>query len=255
MRGAILEQALLQDTDFRDANLQCVQASGAQLAGADLSGAQLQAADLSNADLRGALLRDAQLYGANLSNAQLQGADLPGAILHANLQGAQWQAAVLEDPSPELPEFPWEFRSGLVDKTYCAKGREERKDNSNEGGVASIPSGALWPEQSAPEKDLQKALTDLVGLACEDGYITRGLIKQMRGQKRRANHCSLAKVLQACQCQNVQLLPETMKQELKAFLSECEELKVNSPDLSALLLDPLCYQGNRIMIIHLNRRR
>jgi uncharacterized protein YjbI with pentapeptide repeats len=238
MQGAILEHARLQDTDFRDAKLQCVQASRAQLAGADLSGAQLQAADLSDADLRGALLRDAQLQGANLSNAQLQGADLSGAILHANLQGARWQAAVLEGPSPyELSELPGEFWGGLVDKTYCRKERKEKKNNFNEGVAAPIPAAVLWPEQSVPEKDLQKALTDLVGLACDDGYITRGLIKQMQGPRRRANHCPLAKVLQACQCQNVQLLPERMKQELQAFLSECGEPKANSPDLSALLLD------------------
>ena len=76
--GANLREADLQGTDLFGANLQ-----GADLQGADLWGANLQGADLRRANLQGADLRRADLRRANLQGADLRGANLWKADLNA----------------------------------------------------------------------------------------------------------------------------------------------------------------------------
>jgi hypothetical protein len=92
-RGANLEQADLTGADLHEANL-----SGVNLRGADLSGAQLYRTDLSGADLRGADLTRANLFGANLRGADLREADLTGSRVHwANLSSADLREADLTE--------------------------------------------------------------------------------------------------------------------------------------------------------------
>ena len=68
----VIEEAVKDGADLREANLY----------GANLCGANLCEANLREADLRGADLHGANLYGANLCEANLCEADLRGANLH-----------------------------------------------------------------------------------------------------------------------------------------------------------------------------
>ncbi len=115
LRGACLQSALLDKSDFRDcdlrnADMRAAKLRGtvftrAKLAGADLSaleikkrdgtnriiktdltGADLRYTDLTVIDLRHAILVNADLRHARLNNADLSHADLTG----ANIDGASW---------------------------------------------------------------------------------------------------------------------------------------------------------------------
>ncbi len=98
LQGASLKGALLEDARLGFAQLQGASLNDAQLQGALLGGAQLQGASLDAAQLQGAWLFAAQLQGASLHRAQLQGALLDGAELeYALLDGAQLQGASLDD--------------------------------------------------------------------------------------------------------------------------------------------------------------
>jgi len=74
----IVEGAIKEGANLREADLQ-----GADLQGADLWGANLQGADLRRANLQGADLRRADLRRANLQGADLRGANLWKADLNA----------------------------------------------------------------------------------------------------------------------------------------------------------------------------
>jgi uncharacterized protein YjbI with pentapeptide repeats len=98
LEGACLRKAVLASTNLREA----------YLARADLSGANLQKADLEGANLEGANLQDADLSRANLESANLEGANLNGARLAsaqlelANLGRASLVGAAL--PKADLRE-------------------------------------------------------------------------------------------------------------------------------------------------------
>jgi len=103
---ANLSNMLLQNYDFRDAELDGADLhdsalweanlEGAQLSMANLSGALVGFVNLRGANLMGANLQDADLTGADLSLAFLNGADLRNTILKkAKLNGAQLGSANL----------------------------------------------------------------------------------------------------------------------------------------------------------------
>lgn len=137
-RGAIFEEALLEDADivealldgsnfsqarldkanltggvealganFAIASLQGTNLNGARLFGADFRWASMQAAVLDYARLEGALLEGADLEAASLYKAQLQGADFKGAKLTAtDLRGAKvWMTVPPDATSVELADF------------------------------------------------------------------------------------------------------------------------------------------------------
>jgi uncharacterized protein YjbI with pentapeptide repeats len=92
LRGANLEDAVLEGAELSYANLEGVNLKGADLYWVILFGANLKKSNLENASLNGADLKEASLRGANLKNAdlgpdnlggvtQLQGADLTDAVL------------------------------------------------------------------------------------------------------------------------------------------------------------------------------
>ncbi|MCA9828707.1 MAG: pentapeptide repeat-containing protein [Nitrosopumilus sp.] len=80
-QGAILQGALMAETDLRKinfdgANMQFVNLEYANLHESSLQDAYMQNANLENANLRGANLSGADLQGANLKNADLLGTDI-----------------------------------------------------------------------------------------------------------------------------------------------------------------------------------
>ena len=91
---------MLDDTDFRYANLNGANLSGAHTRGTniptDFQHADLRGADLSNANLHWANFLGADLSGADLSNAHLLGAKLL-AVGSANLSGTILIAADITD--------------------------------------------------------------------------------------------------------------------------------------------------------------
>lgn len=94
LRGARLNQVILEGEDL----------SGVDLSGADLSHAYLlhckfDGANLSGARLRGAFLNQSSLRGADLSGADLRWAKLSGADLEgARFDGAQYDIGTRLDP-------------------------------------------------------------------------------------------------------------------------------------------------------------
>lgn len=91
---AQLQNAILQQADLHDANLER----------ADLSGARLSVSDLMRANLKGADLRGADLWMSDLKDTVLEGADLRGANLSevTNLTSAQTEGAITD----ETTQFP-----------------------------------------------------------------------------------------------------------------------------------------------------
>jgi len=85
---ANLRNAILQQADLHDADLQR----------ADLNGARLSVSDLMRANLSGADLRGADLWMSDMKDANLEGADLRGANLKevTNLTTAQLGQAVVD---------------------------------------------------------------------------------------------------------------------------------------------------------------
>ena len=71
---------MLNEADFRGANLSKVDCSKAKFVGADFTGANLQGTNLMLADLSSAKLNRSDLRGANLSGAKLKKADLQYAV-------------------------------------------------------------------------------------------------------------------------------------------------------------------------------
>jgi len=103
LRDADLRGANLRGADLRGANLRDADLRGADLEGANLRGANLEGADLEGADLRGANLRDADLRGANLRDADLRGANLRGAdFYHTKFFGKGGQTKINKD---QLDDF------------------------------------------------------------------------------------------------------------------------------------------------------
>jgi uncharacterized protein YjbI with pentapeptide repeats len=97
LRGAILIDATLSDTNGYSADLSSARLVRANLQKADLREADLNQADLGLADLSGAYLwsaklSQARLHAASLRHAFLMSADLRG----ADLQGADLQEAILQ---------------------------------------------------------------------------------------------------------------------------------------------------------------
>lgn len=92
---AELKNAILQQADLHEANLE----------NADLSGARLSVTDLMRANLTGADLRGADLWMSDMKDAILEGADLRGANLSevTNLTRAQLDKAITDDTT-ELPD-------------------------------------------------------------------------------------------------------------------------------------------------------
>jgi uncharacterized protein YjbI with pentapeptide repeats len=106
LRGANLSRANLNEANLNEANfrgaylnranLSRANLSGANLIEVDLNGASLVEADLSGVNLNRAYLVRAYLNRANLSGANLKGADLNGADLRgADLSGAYLKGADL----------------------------------------------------------------------------------------------------------------------------------------------------------------
>lgn len=91
---AVLRNAILQQADLHDANLER----------ADLAGARLSVADLMRANLKGADLRGADLWMSDMKDTVLEGTDLRGANLSevTNLTSSQLAGAIT-DEATELP--------------------------------------------------------------------------------------------------------------------------------------------------------
>src|SRR5205823_3069759 len=88
-------RVLLDDVNFRFANLNRAGLCGASLSGADLSYADLSGADLSYTDLSYTDLTEADLNGANLNKAYLRRAVLIDAnLVGADLSGADLSCAI-----------------------------------------------------------------------------------------------------------------------------------------------------------------
>ena len=103
---SLIIQYTLGERDFRGANLEQADLSGAKLYDADLSGANLSGADLTGAklyrtDLSGADLREADLSGASLLQTILRGADLGGATVTDEQLDKAWhlEGTILPDGS------------------------------------------------------------------------------------------------------------------------------------------------------------
>ena len=137
-RGAIFEEAILEDADiveallgganfsqarldkanltggveafganFAIASLQGTNLNGARLLGADFRWASMQAAVLDYARLEGALLEGADLEAASLYKTRVQGADFKGANMAAvDLRGAKvWMTAPPDAAKVELADL------------------------------------------------------------------------------------------------------------------------------------------------------
>jgi len=76
----------LKDAELNNANLYCVDLTGANLTRANLTNANLNGANLSDTDLTGATLTNAILNGANLSDTDLTDATLTNAIFTKKTQ-------------------------------------------------------------------------------------------------------------------------------------------------------------------------
>jgi uncharacterized protein YjbI with pentapeptide repeats len=114
--GARLQDAKLDDSDFREAIFGCASAriltptvfyddhqECAQLQGAHLRRAQLQGAKFDQAQLQGAKFYHAKAAGASFQSAQLEGAILDEAELYAtNMTGAVLRGASLRGTRLEL---------------------------------------------------------------------------------------------------------------------------------------------------------
>ena len=86
IQHAVLTDAIVEYTNFHDANLEGVDLSYKDLTGtilteADLTDANLAEVDLSGKDLTGTILKGANLTDANLDGVDLSGRELSGAIL------------------------------------------------------------------------------------------------------------------------------------------------------------------------------
>lgn len=108
LSGSNLSNLVLEGSDFSNANLAGARLNGAltagiqlagaclrgtNLAGTDLRGQDLRSLDMRRANLSGADLRKAFLSGADLSDADLRGAKLTGVKLGGvNLDGIIWNA-------------------------------------------------------------------------------------------------------------------------------------------------------------------
>ena len=102
LQRALLVGANLQRARFREANLEHAYLIEADLEGAFFVWAKLQGASFKDANLRGAELQQADLMLADLTRARLQGANFEEAKLpFANLEGANLQQAGLR--SAKLP--------------------------------------------------------------------------------------------------------------------------------------------------------
>ncbi|MBX7057029.1 MAG: pentapeptide repeat-containing protein [Leptospirales bacterium] len=94
LRGAKLNQVILEGED-----LSGVDFSGADLSHAYLLGCKFDGANLSGVRLRGAFLNGSSLRGADLRNSDLRWAKLSGADLEgAQFEGAQYDVGTRLDP-------------------------------------------------------------------------------------------------------------------------------------------------------------
>lgn len=140
LREADLSEAQLQHADFteaqlqhaglQEAQLQRADLRFAQLQGARLLGTQLQRADLWEANLEGACLLGAQLQGAELIRTKLQGADLRG----ADLQGAKLYGMNLVNTAVSAEQL---------------RGAVLREDTTLPQGFSRGPLGEIWEKKPA----------------------------------------------------------------------------------------------------------
>jgi NifU-like protein involved in Fe-S cluster formation len=95
LRGAVLNQVILEGEDLSGVDL-----SGANLSNAFLQNVNFAGANLRGAKLRGAFLNNADLTGADLREADLRWAKLTGARLdQAQVQGALYDVGTRLDPN------------------------------------------------------------------------------------------------------------------------------------------------------------
>ncbi len=112
LHGAMLSEANLCWAKLDGANLNRADLSLAHLIGAGLTAADLSHAQCRGAGFNGAKLRNSNLAGADLSDADFRQADLTGANLTgAVLDGARWNAAILEDIRGISPAQAAELKS------------------------------------------------------------------------------------------------------------------------------------------------
>ncbi|MFB9238116.1 pentapeptide repeat-containing protein [Plantactinospora siamensis] len=84
LRGAKMQEAILEGVDFRgviaaDANLGLAKLANAKLDGADFTSADLRGADLSGASVKGTIFREADLRGATTNGVRWSEAITQGA--------------------------------------------------------------------------------------------------------------------------------------------------------------------------------
>jgi uncharacterized protein YjbI with pentapeptide repeats len=104
LRGSSLKHAMLQRADLSDAKLTSLRfdspdGHGVRLQRMDLSGAYMRFANLSGADLRDCIMMGTDLSAANLSGADLRGADLTGAILTGAVLNGTLRGESTENPA------------------------------------------------------------------------------------------------------------------------------------------------------------
>ena len=218
LQHAYLNTAQLQHATLITTQLQHADLSGTELQHADLSRAQFLHAKLREAQLQGADLDFAELQGAqNLRSAKLQGADLRGAMLQgadlhlAKLQGADLRHVVasganFEDAHFDLVDLrdlnytpltdalydalkkdlesqvknPYYLKSTLVllkersDETSTLRLVATAKQCLNDGSYLALDC-LIENRRSAYRKAL---MGYLVGLACSDAAVARGLASQ-----------------------------------------------------------------------------
>lgn len=223
LRGAHLGGAKLQGAFMVEAALQGANMWAANLEGAVLSRAQLQGANLSGAKLNGALLGGARLEGADLSPAFLGGADLTGAsLLLADIRGASFTLPTAQEwdqlRSIIGREDPYEVANPETGSGIDAKALMDfwplpsktiLPDYKAEWNVMydAAPEFELdvqhWPLTHWPPPDLgqkeyrAKLVPFLLGLACGDKYVARGIVSQIVGFRlgARTEALALAKAL------------------------------------------------------------
>ena len=98
LAGRMLEQAILKNVRFDNANLAQARLGHSDLSYGSLNRSELIEADLQNATLVGASLRGANLFNANLNGANFSYADLQGATIdNAAMEGAVFDHAIWVD--------------------------------------------------------------------------------------------------------------------------------------------------------------
>jgi len=129
MSQAILNEAIIDDTDFTNANLCDATLIGLVLRKALVNGARFAGAELLKCDLEFMELPDADFTGADLSGSWLTGTVMPNAnfqrarLCGAGLADVEWEGADLRDADLSDCSFHMgSSRSGLVGSPYPGHG-------------------------------------------------------------------------------------------------------------------------------------